>query len=78
MRALRDLRLFHDDEVREMRANMEEGYLKIEETLCLLEPKRWQLTAGQVPGFFEARPRTLIHLKPSLWDELDEVSVTKR
>uniref|UniRef100_A0A7S0T4A2 SPX domain-containing protein n=1 Tax=Mantoniella antarctica TaxID=81844 RepID=A0A7S0T4A2_9CHLO len=50
MRGLRDLRIFHDDEVRDLRAAMEDSYLKIEEVLCLLEPSRWKRAAARGAG----------------------------
>ena len=42
MKGLRELRVLHDDEIGNLRSNMEYVYLKIEETLCELEPERWQ------------------------------------
>lgn len=47
MLGLRDLRMFHDNEVRELRAAMEDTYLQIEEVLCLLDPDRWRRAAGR-------------------------------
>ena len=48
MRGLRELRVFHDDEVNTLRAALEDAYLKIEEVLCLLEPDRWNRVARGV------------------------------
>ena len=45
MRGLRELRIFHDDETRAIRAQLENAYLKIEEVLCALEPDRWRKAA---------------------------------
>lgn len=47
MKGLRELRVLHDDEIGNLRSNMEYVYLKIEETLCELEPERWQRRFGQ-------------------------------
>ena len=47
MKGLRELRVFHDDEMGRLRAKMEHFYLKIEETLCLLEPERWERRFGE-------------------------------
>ena len=41
MKGLRELRVLHDDEIGNLRSNMEYVYLKIEETLCELETERW-------------------------------------
>ena len=69
MRGLRELRVFHDDEVNTLRAALEDAYLKIEEVLCLLEPDRWNRVARGVKanrksskpsgplGFYEVRKR---------------------
>ena len=50
MRGLMDLRIFHDDEVRDLRASMEDAYLQIEEVLCVLEPDRWRRAAARGTG----------------------------
>jgi hypothetical protein len=47
MKGLRELRVFHDDEIGNLRSNMEQYYLKIEETLCELEPERWERRFGE-------------------------------
>ena len=47
MKGLRELRVFHDDEMGRLRAHMEHFYLKIEETLCELEPERWERQFGE-------------------------------
>ena len=47
MEGLRNLRIFHDDKVRDLRATMEETYLKIEETMCLADPDRWRRAAAR-------------------------------
>ena len=47
MKGLRELRVLHDDEIGNLRSNMEYVYLKIEETLCELEPERWQRRFGE-------------------------------
>lgn len=69
MRGLRELRIFHDDETRAIRAQLENAYLKIEEVLCALEPDRWRKAARgyrgggtrasdlAAPGFYEVRRR---------------------
>ena len=69
MRGLRELRIFHDDETRAIRAQLENAYLKIEEVLCALEPDRWRNAARgyrgggdrasdlAAPGFYEVRRR---------------------
>lgn len=66
MRGLRELRIFHDDETRAIRAHLENAYLKIEEVLCALEPDRWRKAATgyekgasdlSAPGFYEVRRR---------------------
>lgn len=46
MKGLRELRVLHDDEIGNLRSNMEYVYLKIEETLCELETERWQRRFG--------------------------------
>ena len=64
MKGLKELRVFHDDEVGELRAGMESAYLKIEEVLCALEPDRWKqrlasgggaASSAAAPGFYEVR-----------------------
>ena len=66
MKGLKELRVFHDDEVGELRAGMESAYLKIEEVLCALEPNRWKqrlasgggaASSAAAPGFYEVRKR---------------------
>ena len=66
MKGLKELRVFHDDEVGELRAGMESAYLKIEEVLCALEPDRWKqrlasgggaASSAAAPGFYEVRKR---------------------
>lgn len=47
MKGLRELRVFHDDEIGNLRVKMEHFYLKIEETLCELEPERWDRRFGE-------------------------------
>jgi hypothetical protein len=47
MKGLRELRVFHDDEIGALRVRMEHFYLKIEETLCELEPTRWDRRFGE-------------------------------
>ena len=50
MVGLRHLRIFHDDEVGDLRTSLENAYLKIEEVLCLLEPDRWRRAAARGAG----------------------------
>ena len=50
MRGLRELRIFHDDETRAIRSQLENAYLKIEEVLCALEPDRWRKAARGYRG----------------------------
>ena len=69
MRGLKELRVFHDDEVQNLRETMEAAYLKVEEVLCVLEPDRWnrvvrgrrtgkKSAAKSGPlGFYEVRRR---------------------
>ena len=69
MRGLRELRVFHDDEVQSLRSALEDAYLKIEEVLCMLEPDRWNRVVRGVKtrsksskqsgplGFYEVRKR---------------------
>ena len=47
MKGLRELRVFHDYEIGNLRSNMEQYYLRIEETLCELEPERWERRFGE-------------------------------
>jgi len=46
MHALRELQVFHVQEVRELRKATEDLYLNIEDVLCQLEPQRWQRGGG--------------------------------
>jgi hypothetical protein len=69
MRGLKELRVFHDDEVQNLRGTMESAYLKVEEVICVLEPDRWnrvvrgkrtgrKSAAKSGPlGFYEVRRR---------------------
>ena len=80
MRGLRELRVFHDDEVQALRSALEDAYLKIEEVLCMLELDRWNRVVRGVKtrsksskqsgplGFYEVRKSemsySLIREKP--------------
>jgi hypothetical protein len=75
MKSIHRLCVFNDEELEELRGAAEEAYLRVEEVLCQLEPKRWQRATARwkgvrggsgAPGFYEVRsPHTGSHTTAS-------------